>query len=70
MRAKFPEDNQGCVSEAAAAAVAASSSDQDEGSGPNWRPEEVFNPQVALEFINSSNALPGAGSDGLRFSHL
>ena len=68
-KAKFPE-NQACISEAAAAAVATSSSHQEEGSVPNWRPEEEFDPQVALEVINSRNALSGAGRDGLRFSHL
>ena len=66
----FPEESQACVSEAASAAVAASSSEQEEGSVPNWRPEEEFDPQVDLEVINSRNALSGAGSDGLRFSHL
>ena len=70
VEAKFPEENQACVSEAAAAAVAASSSDQEEGSVPNWRPEEEFDPQVAVEVVNSRNALSGAGSDGLHFSHL
>ena len=70
IKAKFPEENQACISEAAAAAVAAKSSDQEEGSVPNWRPEEEFDPQVALEVINSRNALSGARSDGLRFSHL
>ena len=70
VKAKFPEENQACVSEAAAAAVAASSSDQEEGSVPNRRPEEEFDPQVALEVINSRNALSGGGSDGLCFSHL
>ena len=69
-KAKFPKENQACVSEAAAAAVAARSADQEEGSVPNWCPEEEFDPQVALEVINSRNALSGAGSDGLRFSYL
>ena len=67
VKAKFPEENQACVSEAA---VGASSFDQEEGSGPNWRPEEKFDPQVALEVINSRNALSGAASDGLRFSRM
>ena len=40
VKAKFPEDDQICVSKAAAVAVAASSSDPEERSGPNWRPEE------------------------------
>ena len=35
-----------------------------------WRPQEQFDPQVALEVINSRNALSGSGSDGLPFSHL
>ena len=70
VNSKFPEEKQACVSEAAAAAVATSSIDQEEGSVPNWRPEEEFDPQVALEVINSRNALSGAGSDDLRFSHL
>ena len=70
VKAKYPEEDQACVSEVAAAAVAASSSDPEEGSGPNWRPEEQFDTQVDLEVINSRNALSGAGSDGLRFSHL
>ena len=67
---KVPEEDQTCVSEAAAEVVAASSSDAEEGSGPNWRPGEEFGPQVALEVINCRNALSGAGSDGLRFSSL
>ena len=70
VKARFPEKDQTCVSEAAAAAVAASSSDPEEGGGPNWRPEEELDPQVAVEVINSRNALSGAGSDSLRFSHL
>ena len=69
-KSKVPEENQACVSEAAAAAVAASSSDQEEGSVPNWRPEEEFDLEVALEVINFRNELPGAGSDGLHFAHL
>ena len=40
------------------------------GSGPKWRPEEEFDPRVALEVINSRNALSVAGSDGLRYSHF
>ena len=68
VKSKFPEENQVCVSEAGAGAT--SSTDQEEDSVPNWRPEEEFDPQVALEVINSRNALSGAGSDGLRFSHL
>ena len=56
VKPKFPEEDQTCVSEAAAAAVIASCSDPEEGSGPNWRPEEEFDPQVALEVINSRNA--------------
>ena len=42
----------------------------EEGSGPTWRPDGEFNPQVVFEVINSRNALSGAGSDSLRFSHL
>ena len=52
------------------AAVAANASDSEDGSGPKWRPDGEFDPQTALEVINSRNALSGAGSDGLRFSHL
>ena len=70
VKAKFQEEDQTCVSEAAAAAVAAISSDPEERSGPNWCPEEEFDPQMALEVINSRNALSGAGTDGLRFSHF
>ena len=70
VKAKFPEEDQTCVSEAAAAAVAASFSGPEEGIGPNWRPEEEFDPHVALEVINSRNALSGAGSDSLCFSLL
>ena len=47
------------------AAVASSFSDPEEGGGLKWHPEEEFDPQVALEVINSRNALSGAGSDGL-----
>ena len=35
VKAKFPEENQACVSEAATAAVATSFTDQEEGSVPN-----------------------------------
>ena len=70
MRAKFLEGDLICVSKAAAAAVAENSSDTAEGSGPNCRPEEEFDPQVALKVLNPRNALSGAGSDGLRFSRL
>ena len=70
VKAKFPDEDQTSTSEAAAAAVEARSSDSENGSGPKWRPEGEFDPQVALEAINSQNALPEAGSDGLRFSHL
>ena len=68
MEAKLPEEDQTRVFEAAAAAVAAISSDPEEESGPNRRPDEEFDPQVALVVINSRNALSGA--DGLGFSHL
>ena len=68
--AKFPEDDQSCVTEAAAAAVAAIFSDPEEGGGPNWRPEEDFDSQVPFEVIDYRNALSGAGNDGLHFSHL
>ena len=70
VKSKFPEENQACVSKAEAAAVATSSTDHEEGSVTNWRPEEEFDPQVALEVINFRNAPSGAGSDGLQFSHL
>ena len=68
MKAKLSEEDQ--TFEAAAAAMAASSSEPEEGSGPNWRPEEEFDLQVTLEVINSRNALSSTGSDGLRFLHL
>ena len=70
VKAKFPEEDQTAVCEAAAVAVAGSSYDPEEGSGPKWRPQEEFDPQGALEVINSRNALSGAGSDGLRFALL
>ena len=70
VKAKFLDEDHSSISEAAAAAVAASASDSEEGNGPKWRPEGEFDPQITLEVINSRNALSGAGSDGLRFSHL
>ena len=70
VKAKFPGEDRNSVQAAAAAARAASVTESEEGSGPTWRPEGEFNPQVAFEVINSRNALSGAGSDGLRFSHL
>lgn len=70
VREKFPAEDRASVSAAAAAAVAASATEPEDGSGPAWRPEGEFDPQVAFEVINSRNALSGAGSDGLRFSHL
>ena len=42
----------------------------EEGSGPTWRGEREFSLQMAFDVINFHNALPGAGSNGLRFSHL
>lgn len=68
LKANFPDEDPTCVSEAATAAVAASASEEE--SGPKWQTEEEFDPQVALEVANSRNVLSGAGSDGLRFSHL
>ena len=70
MKAKFPEEHRNSVQAAAAAARVASVTEPEEGSGPARRPEVEFNPHVALEVANSRNALSGAGSDGLRFSHL
>ena len=70
VRAKFPDGDYSSISEAAAAVAAASAFDSEEESGPKWRPEREFDPQIALEVINSRNAQSGAGSDGLRFSHL
>ena len=70
VKAKFPDKDQTSISEAAAASVEASGSGSQEGSGPKWRPEGEFDPQVTLEVINSRNALSGAGRDSLRFFHL
>ena len=70
VKAKFPGKDRASFFESAAAAVAASSTEPEEGSVPNWCPEEGFDSQVVLDVINSRNALSGAGSDGLRFSHL
>ena len=70
MKAKFPEEHRNSVQAAAAAARVASVTEPEEGSGPARRPEGEFNPHVAFEVANSRNALSGAGSDGLRFSHL
>ena len=69
-KAKFSDEERNSVHAAAAASRAASVIKPEEGSGPKWRPEGEFTPQVAFEVINSRNALSGAGSDGLRFSHL
>ena len=70
VKAKFSDEDQTSIYESAVAVVEASASDSEKVSGPNWRPEGEFDPQVALEVINSRKALSGAGSDGLRFSHL
>ena len=70
MKAKFAEEDQICGSEAASAALATIPPNPEEGSGPNWRPEKEFDPQVALKVFNARNALSGAGSDGLRLLHL
>ena len=70
VKAKFPDEDQPSISKAATAAVKANVADSEESSGPMWRPEEEFDPQVALEVINIQNALSEAGSDGLSFSHL
>ena len=70
VNALFPEEYRSSVQEAASAARVASVTKPEEGSGPTWRPEGEFNPQVAFEVTNYRNVLSGAGSDGLRFSHL
>ena len=70
MKAKFPEEDRNAVQAAAAAARVASVTEPEGGSGPKWRPEGEFNPHVDFEIINSRNALSGAGSNGLCFSHL
>ena len=70
MKAKFSDEDQTSISEAAAAAVEASASNLEEGSGPKWRPEAEFDSQVALETKNFRNGLSGAENNGLRFSHL
>ena len=70
VKKKFPEEDRNSVQAAAVAARVASVTEPEKGSGPTWRPEGEFNPQVAFEVINSRNALSGVGSDGLRFSHL
>ena len=61
VKAKFPGEDRNSVQAAAAAARAASVTESEEGSGPTWRPEGEFNPQVAFEVINSRNELSGAG---------
>ena len=70
VKAKFLEEDRNSVQEAAAAARMESVTEPGEGSGPTWRSEGDFNPQVAFEVINPCNALSGAGSDVLRFLHL
>ena len=70
MKAKFPEEDINSFQAATVAARVASVTEPEEESGPTWRPEGEFNSQVAFEVINTRNALSGAGSDGLRFSHL
>ena len=47
---------------AAGAAVAASSFDPEEGTDPNWRPEDKFDLKVALEVINCRNASSDVGA--------
>ena len=46
VKTKFPEEDQTSVQEAAAVARVASVTEPEEGSGPTWRPEGEFNPQV------------------------
>ena len=70
MKAKIPEEDRNTVQKATAVARVASVTEPEEGSGPTWRPEGEFKPQVTFEVINSRNAQSGAGSDGLCFSHL
>ena len=61
VKVKFPDEDRNSVQEAAAAARAATVTKPEEGSGPTWRPEREFSPQVAFEVINSRNALSGWG---------
>lgn len=69
MKAKFLDEDPTSVFEEAATAVATSASGSEEGSGPEWHPQEGFDPKVVLEGLNSRNTLSGSGSDDLRFSH-
>ena len=46
VEAKFPEEDRNSVQAATAAARVASVTEPEEGSGPTWRPEGEFNPQV------------------------
>ena len=70
LKVKFPGKDRTSVQAAVAAARVTSVTEPEEVSGPTWCPEKGFNLQVAFEVINSRNALSGAGSDGLRVSHL
>ena len=58
-KAKFPEEDRNSVQAAAAAARMASVTESEEGSGPTWRPEGEFNPQVAFGVINSRTIRSG-----------
>lgn len=50
--------------------MAASITQPDEESGPKRRPDGYFDPQEALEAVNSCNALSGARSFDLYVSYL
>ena len=70
VKAQFLEEDRIFVQVATAAARVASVAEPEEGSGPTWRPEGEFNPKMALDVVNSCNALSGARSDDLCFSQL
>ena len=70
MKANFPEEDRDSVQAAAAAARVVSVTESEEGSGPTQRTEGELDPQVAFGVMNFRNALSGAESDGLCFSHL
>ena len=70
VKATFREETRNPDQEAAVTARVASDTESEERGNPTWRPEGEFNPKMALDVVNSCNALSGARSDDLCFSQL
>lgn len=70
VRAKVGVEGAAVVMPAAEGAITVGCVALQTGGGTGWQLETNLDPGVSIEVINSRHALPGAGNDNLRFSHL